>query len=51
MAFNIQARINFKARERVHMGVWEAMELLNTLVDDSDPDVSYSIFDFCLVLT
>lgn len=22
------------------MGVWEAMELLNTLIDDSDPDVS-----------
>ena len=22
------------------MGVWEAMELLNTLVDESDPDVS-----------
>ena len=30
------------------MGVWEAIELLNTLVDDSDPDVrylSYSPFD------
>lgn len=22
------------------MGVWEAMELLNTLVDDSDPDTN-----------
>jgi len=51
MAFNIQARVNFKARERVPMGVWEAMELLNTLVDDSDPDVNYPIFDSCFVLT
>lgn len=22
------------------MGIWQAMEMLNTLVDDSDPDVS-----------
>jgi len=22
------------------MGVWEAMEMLNTLIDESDPDVS-----------
>lgn len=22
------------------MGVWEAIELLNTLIDESDPDVS-----------
>ena len=25
------------------MGIWEAMEMLNTLVDESDPDVSLSI--------
>src|SRR5690242_5073074 len=24
------------------MGIWEAMEFLNTLVDDSDPDTSLS---------
>jgi inositol oxygenase len=24
------------------MGVWEAMEMLNTLIDESDPDVSES---------
>lgn len=40
MAFNIKARVDFKNRERVRMSVWEAMELLNTLVDESDPDVS-----------
>ena len=38
--FNIQARVNFKSRRRARMGIWEAMEMLNTLVDESDPDVS-----------
>ena len=38
--FNIKARVEFKSRRRARMGVWEAMELLNTIVDDSDPDVS-----------
>ncbi|HEY3281491.1 MAG TPA: inositol oxygenase family protein [Armatimonadota bacterium] len=27
---------------RASMGIWEAMEFLNTLVDDSDPDVDFS---------
>lgn len=40
MAFNIKARIDFKTRKRARMGVWEALEYLNTLVDESDPDVS-----------
>ena len=26
------------------MGVWEAIEMLNTLIDDSDPDVATQIF-------
>jgi hypothetical protein len=38
--FNIQARVNFKSRRRARMGIWQAMEMLNTLVDESDPDVS-----------
>jgi hypothetical protein len=42
VAFNIQARVNFKSRRRARMGIWEAMEMLNTLVDESDPDVSFS---------
>lgn len=25
------------------LGIWEAMELLNTLVDESDPDVSDNV--------
>ena len=40
MAFNLQARAGFKNHKRVRMGIWEAIELLNTLVDESDPDVS-----------
>ena len=30
------------------MGVWEAMEFLNTLVDDSDPDTDLSQIDHLL---
>ncbi|KAG6865496.1 hypothetical protein C0991_002095 [Blastosporella zonata] len=37
--FNIQARVNFKKTTRARMGIWEAMEMLNTLIDESDPDV------------
>jgi inositol oxygenase len=29
-------------RTRARMGIWEAMEFLNTLVDDSDPDTDLS---------
>ena len=42
VAFNIQARVNFKNRRRTPMGIWQAMEKLDTLVDESDPDVSFS---------
>jgi len=38
--FNIKARVEFKSKTRARMGVWQAMEMLNTLVDESDPDVS-----------
>jgi hypothetical protein len=34
------ARIDFKTKKRARMSVWEAIELLDTLVDESDPDVS-----------
>jgi hypothetical protein len=43
VAFNIKARTEFKSRKRARMGIWQAMEMLNTLVDDSDPDVSDSL--------
>ena len=42
VAYNIQARVDFKTKTRARMSVWEAMEMLNTLVDESDPDVSAS---------
>ncbi|KAG5220713.1 inositol oxygenase [Salix suchowensis] len=48
MTFNIKARVDFKNRERVRMSVWEAMELLNTLVDESDPDTSVSQIEHLL---
>jgi len=30
----------YQALEKLEMGVWEGLELLNTLVDDSDPDTT-----------
>jgi len=47
VAFNIKARVDFKSRKRARMGVWEAIELLNTLVDESDPDVRTSLSPSC----
>ena len=32
----------YGARNRKQMSIWEAMEFLNTLVDDSDPDTDLS---------
>ncbi|KAH6918182.1 inositol oxygenase [Coprinopsis sp. MPI-PUGE-AT-0042] len=46
--FNIKARVNFKTQKRGRMGVWEAIELLNTIVDDSDPDTSMSQIEHLL---
>lgn len=46
VAFNIKARVDFKSRKRARMGVWEAIELLNTLIDDSDPDVCAPFFSY-----
>jgi hypothetical protein len=44
MEYNIKAREHFHTREKVKMGVWEAIEWMNTLVDESDPDVSPQTF-------
>lgn len=41
MESNIKARVQFKTQKRARMSVWEAMEMLNKLVDESDPDVSH----------
>jgi len=39
--FNVAVRELFERTrgERARMGVWDALELLGTLVDESDPDV------------
>jgi inositol oxygenase len=44
VAYNIAARQHFhsKSRVRPEMTVWEAMEKLNHLIDDSDPDTELS---------
>src|SRR5687768_8762727 len=38
VAYNLWVRNQFHAREKHEMTVWEAMEKLNTLIDESDPD-------------
>jgi len=38
----------FLARNRREMGIWEALEFLNTLVDDSDPDTDLSQLEHLL---
>lgn len=42
VAYNIQARINFKTRVRAKMTIWEGLEKLNKLLDESDPDTELS---------
>ncbi|KAL8282792.1 hypothetical protein RB597_010166 [Gaeumannomyces tritici] len=44
VAYNLKARAHFASasRKRMEMTVWEAMEKLNTLIDESDPDTSLS---------
>ncbi|KZV66394.1 DUF706-domain-containing protein [Peniophora sp. CONT] len=46
--FNIRARVEFKSRKRARMGIWDAMEMLNTLVDESDPDTDLSQIEHLL---
>ncbi|KAI1438434.1 DUF706-domain-containing protein [Xylaria sp. CBS 124048] len=42
VAYNLKVRNNLRFRKREEMTVWEAMEKLNTLIDESDPDTSLS---------
>nr|GAT44613.1 predicted protein [Mycena chlorophos] len=46
--FNIRMRGNMRRSVRARMGIWEAMEMLNTLVDDSDPDTELSQIEHLL---
>lgn len=48
VAYNIQARINFKTRVRAKMTIWEGLEKLNKLLDESDPDTELSQIDHAL---
>ncbi|KAM5452216.1 putative inositol oxygenase [Microsporum canis] len=48
VAFNLKARNDFKSRTRAEMTVWEAIETLNFLIDDSDPDTSLSQIEHLL---
>ncbi|KZT04520.1 myo-inositol oxygenase [Laetiporus sulphureus 93-53] len=48
VAYNIQVRQNFKKTVRARMGIWEAMETLDKLVDDSDPDTSVTQIEHLL---
>jgi inositol oxygenase len=36
------------AKTKSEMGIWEALDYLNTLVDDSDPDTDLSQIEHCL---
>ncbi|WVQ81615.1 hypothetical protein IAT38_003739 [Cryptococcus sp. DSM 104549] len=40
LEYNQKIRSEFRNTVRARMSIWEAMELLNTLVDESDPDTS-----------
>jgi inositol oxygenase len=48
VAYNLKARNDFKSKTRAEMTIWEAMERLNTLIDESDPDTSLSQIEHLL---
>jgi inositol oxygenase len=48
VAYNLKARNEFKFKTRAEMSIWEAMEKLNTLIDESDPDTSLSQIEHLL---
>jgi len=46
--FVLGKKNRFLAKNRATMGIWEAMEFLNTLVDDSDPDTELTQIEHLL---
>ncbi|KAJ6103688.1 Inositol oxygenase [Penicillium sp. IBT 16267x] len=48
VAYNLKARHEFHTQTRAEMTIWEAMEKLNTLIDESDPDTSLSQIEHLL---
>lgn len=48
VAYNLKARNDFKSKTRAEMSIWEAIERLNTLIDESDPDTDLSQIEHLL---
>lgn len=48
VAYNLKARNDFRSKVRAEMTIWEAMEKLNTLIDESDPDTSLTQIEHLL---
>ena len=48
VAYNLKARIAFKTKTRAEMTIWQALEKLNTLIDESDPDTQLSQIEHLL---
>ncbi|MGI8784162.1 MAG: inositol oxygenase family protein [Acidobacteriota bacterium] len=46
--FVTQKKKDYGAKNRRQMGIWQALEYLNTLVDDSDPDTDLPQIEHCL---
>src|SRR2546422_668167 len=46
--FVLGKKKQFLAKKRATMGIWEAMEFLNTLVDESDPDTELTQIEHLL---
>jgi inositol oxygenase len=46
--FNLKVREKFLKETRAEMTIWEAMEKLNTFIDESDPDTSLSQIEHLL---
>lgn len=48
MEFVLDKKAHYGKLDKREMGIWDAMEYLNTLVDDSDPDIDLSQIDHAL---
>src|SRR5688500_13852080 len=48
LAFVRQTKAQYLPLQARRMGIWEAMEFLNTLVDDSDPDTDLTQIEHLL---
>ena len=48
LAFVLAKKAEYTKKDKAEMGVWEAMDFLNQLVDDSDPDIELPQIDHAL---